>query len=225
MVTKWGMGIDPEAKDRGTSGRGSLGFLVTKPNGSFPSEVQAAATRAIRAILDEAYADACRVLLEHMDTLRRLSAYLVEHERVDGETFEELFDGRRDVPNGLDEWRPADARPRAWADISAYHDRRLRPVPSPEAVPQVPTAAITPVGSGIPGDAGMAHGPAPGRPRLRSLTGRKASSSARTPSPQSVPKTRLARPQIGRRLRGLAAAYLHAAESRLLSSEAEVDRS
>ncbi len=95
MVTKWGMGRDPEAKEVGSSGRGSLGFLVARPNGSFPSEVQAAATRAIRDILDEAYEEACGTLVEHMDTLRRIAAYLVEHERVDGETFEELFDGRR----------------------------------------------------------------------------------------------------------------------------------
>ena len=49
MVTKWGMGRDPEAKDAGTSGRGPLAFLVVRPNGSLPSEVQASATRAIRA--------------------------------------------------------------------------------------------------------------------------------------------------------------------------------
>src|SRR5687768_12109994 len=91
MVTKWGMGRDPEAKDGGTSGRGPLGFLVVRPNGSLPSEVQAAATRAIRNILDEAYAEACATLLAHMETLRRIAAYLVEHERLDGDTFDMLF--------------------------------------------------------------------------------------------------------------------------------------
>ena len=98
MVTKWGMGRDPEAADGGISGRGSLSFLVPTGERSLPSDVQAAATRAIRSILDEAYAEACRTLIAHMETLRRLAAYLVEHERVDGETFDELFDGRRPVP-------------------------------------------------------------------------------------------------------------------------------
>ena len=72
MVTKWGMGRDPEAADGGTSGRGDLGFLVASSSGSMPSGVQAASTRAIRAILDEAYESAYRTLVEHVDTLRRL---------------------------------------------------------------------------------------------------------------------------------------------------------
>ena len=52
MVTKWGMGRDPETADGGVSGRGSLSFLVPTGGRSLPTEVQAAATRAIRAILD-----------------------------------------------------------------------------------------------------------------------------------------------------------------------------
>jgi hypothetical protein len=92
-----------------------------------PSEVQGAATRAIRAILDEAYAEASRTLVANMDTLRRLAAYLVEHERVDGTTFDELFDGIRPVPNGEGEWRAATARPRAWGEIVDLAAHRTRP--------------------------------------------------------------------------------------------------
>jgi cell division protease FtsH len=139
MVTRWGMGRDPESNDHGTSGRGSLSFLVARNGGTLPSDVQAAATRATRAILDEAYAEACRTLLEHMDLLRRLAAYLVEHERVDGDTFDSLVDGKIDVPNALEEWRPAAARPRAWADISTWHAGRGKPVVLP-----LPVAAATP---------------------------------------------------------------------------------
>jgi hypothetical protein len=126
MVTRWGMGRDPDATDGGISGRGSLSFLVPQPGSrGLPSDVQSAATRAIRSILDEAYAEACRTLIEHMETLRRLAAYLVEHERVDGETFDELFDGRRPVPKAADEWRPAASRPRAWADVVDLAARRV----------------------------------------------------------------------------------------------------
>jgi cell division protease FtsH len=142
MVTRWGMGRDPEAADHGISGRGSLSFLVPAPGGrSLPSDVQAAATRAIRAILDEAYAEASRTLVANMTTLRRLAAYLVEHERVDGATFDELFDGRRPVPNASDEWRAATARPRAWGEIVDLAAHRVRPIPV-----IVPTAAVVATG-------------------------------------------------------------------------------
>ena len=226
MVTKWGMGRDPDARDTGTSGRGSLGFLVARGNGSLPSEVQAAGTRAIRAILDEAYAEACRTLLENMNTLRRLSAYLVEHERVDGDTFEELFEGRLEVPNALDEWRPAGSRPRAWAEIPAYHEGRHRPLPAPVAELPVAAAAITPVGSGIPGDseappASRAAASSAPRP-LRRRRPRSSSESGAATVPAGG---RFGRPQFGRRIRGLAASLLHTAEGWLLPGEPEVDRS
>jgi cell division protease FtsH len=135
MVTQWGMGRDPDATDGGVSGRGTLSFLVPAPGGrSLPSDVQAAATRAIRSILDSAYAEACRTLVENMETLRRLAAYLVEHERLDGETFDELFDGRRPVANADDEWRAATARPRAWGEIVDLAAHRVRSVPVIAAV-------------------------------------------------------------------------------------------
>src|SRR5258706_15269592 len=128
MVTKWGMGRDPDAADGGISGRGILSFLVpTSGHRSLPSEVQGAATRAIRAILDEAYAEASRTLVANMDTLRRLAAYLVEHERVDGTTFDELFDGIRLVPNGEGEWRPSTALPRRRGEGVGPGAHRARP--------------------------------------------------------------------------------------------------
>ena len=67
MVTRWGMGRDPEATDGGISGRGSLSFLVPTGERSLPSDVQAAATRAIRAILDDAYAEASATLVAHIE--------------------------------------------------------------------------------------------------------------------------------------------------------------
>lgn len=136
MVTKWGMGHDPEAKEGGTSGRGPPGFLVVRPNGSLPTEVQASATRAIRAILDEAYAEACATLVANMETLRRIAAYLVEHERLDGDTFDALVDATGTSAGPEPEWRPATSRPRAWHEIPDFMERRSRPaVPLAAAVP------------------------------------------------------------------------------------------
>ncbi|HET7678118.1 MAG TPA: AAA family ATPase [Candidatus Limnocylindrales bacterium] len=151
MVTRWGMGRDPEAADGGISGRGALGFLVPSGGATLPSEVQAAATRAIRAILDEAYEAACQTLVTEMPMLRRIAAYLFQHERMDGETFDALFNGQLEVPSALDEWRAATARPREWEDIAGYADRRRRrpaPVAEPPAEPAplpVAAAAATPL--------------------------------------------------------------------------------
>ena len=133
MVTKWGMGRDPEATEGGISGRGSLSFLVPTAGHALPSEIQAASSRAIRAILDEAYAEASQTLIAHLETLRRLAAYLVEHERVDGATFDELFDGRIAVPTAGDEWRAAASRPRAWGEIVDLAGHRTRSASRPAA--------------------------------------------------------------------------------------------
>src|SRR4051794_23384668 len=126
MVTRFGMGRDPDAPDAGQSGRGVLSLLVPRNGTNLPSEVQPAATRAIRAILDQAYADACDTLAEHLATLRRIAAYLVQEERLDGETFAALFDGTMEVPSAGAEWRPAGTRPRDWADVVPFRDRRFR---------------------------------------------------------------------------------------------------
>ncbi|HET9521162.1 MAG TPA: AAA family ATPase [Candidatus Limnocylindrales bacterium] len=224
MVTKWGMGRDPEASDHGISGRGSLSFLVPAPGGrSLPTDVQAAATRAIRSILDEAYAEASRTLVEHMTTLRRLAAYLVEHERVDGDTFDELFDGRRPVANASDEWRAATARPRAWGEIVDLAAHRVRPVPV-----IVPTAAVVATGHPVvpidpapdvpaapppappvmSADDPLASGERPFRVRRRPSLGRRAVAS-------------LASPFVSRRTRHAAAGALHRAESWLRQTEPE----
>jgi cell division protease FtsH len=144
MVNRWGMGHDPKANSAeadgaalGVSGRGSLSFIAAKKDGSLPSEIQAAATRAVAAILDDAYASARQTLLDNMDKLRKIGVYLVAQERIDGDTFDALFEGKLDVPDSDSEWRPAAARPREWAAISALATSR-------EAAPDdAPGAAAT----------------------------------------------------------------------------------
>jgi hypothetical protein len=142
MVTKWGMGRDPEATEGGVSGRGSLSFFVPTAGHSLPSEIQAASSRAIRSILDEAYAEASQTLIAHLETLRRLAAYLVEHERVDGATFDDLFDGRLAVPTAGEEWRAAASRPRAWGEVVDLAGHRTRNASRPVAVAVSATSTL-----------------------------------------------------------------------------------
>jgi len=255
MVTRWGMGRDPDATEAGLSGRGPLGFLVNAEDGpgsaqrAWPAEVQAAATRAIRTILDEAYADASATLLAHMTELRRLAAYLVENERVDGETFDALYEGKMEVPTAAAEWRPETSRPRAWAEIAAFAGRRsaARQPVEVTAVTQ-PKAVVVSGGESRlcstdgprrgteremrrDGESSSPRQRSEGPRRAEAKNGRRLSGRARgvrrsrriTPPP--IPAG-VGRPAFGRRLRNLAAGYLHAAESWLLSSGAkEVDRS
>jgi cell division protease FtsH len=140
MVSRWGMGRDPksttEGAAMGASGRGPLSFIAAKKDGSLPSEIQAAATRATAAILDEAYARARVTLVENVDILRRIGVYLVQQERIDGDTFDALFEGRIEVPDAESEWRPAAARPREWAAITAMAtSREMSPDESGAAPP------------------------------------------------------------------------------------------
>jgi cell division protease FtsH len=240
MVTRWGMGRDPEATDGGVSGRGSLSFLVPTGGRSLPSDVQAAATRAIRGILDEAYAEASRTLVANLDTLRRLAAYLVEHERVDGATFDELFDGRRAVANAEDEWRAATARPRAWGDVVDLASRRATGHLEHQPLPATAATAPQPAGAGASdaGDAGATSAAIVG------ATGAPIVSSALAASPEAIEtnagdaliastgadeikpsRRRLrARRTAARRARSLAAGILGRAERWLRSGELEVDR-
>ena len=51
--------------------------------------------------------------------LRKVGRYLVQEERIDGDTFEALFDGKLEVPDADGEWRPEKSRPREWADVPA----------------------------------------------------------------------------------------------------------
>lgn len=117
MVHRWGMGHDP--KETETTGRGALSFFAARRDDSLPSELEGAATRAIAAILDQAHASARQTLIDQLDTLRRIGVYLVQHERIDGDTFDALYEGRLEVSDADSEWRPQTARPREWSAISA----------------------------------------------------------------------------------------------------------
>ena len=99
MVTKWGMGRDPEAADGGISGRGSLSFLVPT-------------ARAIAAVRRPGGRDASdpvdprRGLRRGVPDARRSHGHAAPARRVPRrararrrDTFDELFDGRRPVPN------------------------------------------------------------------------------------------------------------------------------
>ena len=162
MVVKFGMGHDPEATDKGATGRGVLTTLVGDTSVGFSRDVRDAQARAIRSILDDAYTSARRTLIAEMPRLRDVAAYLYEQERIDGDEFEAVMAGRLRSADG-EGWRAAAASPRAW-DGDPDHlsgtparrsiprrpcsRRRLPRAESPRARHRIPEPAPVPVTAG-----------------------------------------------------------------------------
>lgn len=152
MVTRWGMGADPGDRTASPSGRGSLSVLVAD---EVSGEIRTAQDRAIRAILDAAYANARSTLLAERERLNRVAAYLFEHERIDGDEFAAVFEGRA-LPSSdeIGAWRDAAAKPREWSKIDELAEATLlressrMVLPVSESAPE--TAAKAPEGTSYP---------------------------------------------------------------------------
>ena len=61
---------------------------------SFSEEVASEIDKEVKKLVDECYADAKRIILEHMDVLHACAALLIEKERINSAEFEALFENR-----------------------------------------------------------------------------------------------------------------------------------
>ena len=92
MVTKYGMSeklgmINYESSDEEEVFLGrDLGHAK-----SFSEETAVQIDAEVKCIIDECYAEARRILEEHMDILHRCAELLLEKDRIDGREFEALF--------------------------------------------------------------------------------------------------------------------------------------
>ncbi len=110
MVTRWGLGRDPEAVDPGPTGRGLLSaFVVTSEETPLPAELVTAQARAIRELLDDAYAQASVLLRSQRERLDRVAAYLFDNERMSGDELSALMDGSL-AAAGTERWRELTSR-------------------------------------------------------------------------------------------------------------------
>jgi cell division protease FtsH len=120
MVSRLGMGRDPEDRERGATGRGKLSAFVLgdghEPRDGLPPDVASAQARATRAILDEAYARARELLLGRMELLGAVAGYLYEHERMTGDDLDAVHAGELGPADPYG-WRHVSAKPRAWEEI------------------------------------------------------------------------------------------------------------
>lgn len=70
---------------------------------SFSEEVASEIDKEVKKLVDECYADAKRIILEHMDVLHDCAALLIEKERITREEFEALFENREHpAPQGTE---------------------------------------------------------------------------------------------------------------------------
>jgi len=103
MVTEWGMseslGMIAYADN---SQEVFLGHAVTQTKNVSEATAQKIDAE-IRAIIDEAYARAKRILSEHMDELHLLAKGLLEHETLSGEEIKQVIRGEPIVRNRPDE--------------------------------------------------------------------------------------------------------------------------
>ena len=141
MVTKWGMGLDPDCADPGASGRGALSLRVVGDDASISTGIRAAMDRAINATLDQAYTQAREALLTEMKRLTRVAAYLYENERIDGAQFEALYEGTLAPSAEIEkQWRSAKSQPRSWDEI----DNLIAGSVATTETPPAPRAATAP---------------------------------------------------------------------------------
>ena len=90
-------------------GRGEHEVFLGRDYSSTPDYSDAVAAEIdheIRTVVEDAFEKCETILKEHIDKLHELANYLMEHEKIDGETFKKLMEGALDVssePVKLDE--------------------------------------------------------------------------------------------------------------------------
>lgn len=102
MVTKYGMSeklglINYESSDEEEVFLGrDLGHAK-----NFSEETAVQIDSEVKRIMDECYAEARRILEEHIEILHRCAELLLERDRIDGKEFEQLFESNNGILSGI----------------------------------------------------------------------------------------------------------------------------
>jgi len=109
MVTRYGfserLGTMIYGKDQNEV---FLGMEMTQDRG-YSEEVAAIIDEEVRRIIDTAQARAVKILEENRELLEKLSEYLLEFEKIDGEVFQRLMDGSSTLEELIAETNEANA--------------------------------------------------------------------------------------------------------------------
>ncbi len=91
MVTKYGFSESLGTIDYSADGDEVFIGRDLAHQRPYSESVAAAIDNEVKRIIDEAYAEAKRIITEHMDVLERCSALLIEKEKIGRDEFEALF--------------------------------------------------------------------------------------------------------------------------------------
>ena len=119
MVSRWGMGRDPEDTSKASHhGRGRRLSLRVRDEGNTVSAATAEAMeRAIHNILETAYGRAIEAIRAEMPRLENVAAYLFANERMNGDDFEAVYSGFTAVSAGdIAAWRAGTVDPMSGLD-------------------------------------------------------------------------------------------------------------
>jgi cell division protease FtsH len=134
MVMKYGMSQRIGLLSLGRRAGGSFLGGTSDPDVTYSQDLARAIDEEVRSLVDDAYKRACEILTNHTDKLVDISELLIERETLDGEEFENLFDG---IP------RPEPRRARREREVSTAH--ATRPLPRvTSGLPAVANIVVTP---------------------------------------------------------------------------------
>ena len=125
MVRVWGIGADPRHP-------AMTGVAIVGTDEGASLDLRESRERAERSIIDAAIVEARRTLIAHREQLDRVSAYLFEHERIDGDEFARVFEGTL-LPTSTEvgAWRVAGSHPRDWSEIDQLAAEISQPAVEP----------------------------------------------------------------------------------------------
>ena len=100
---------------------------------NYSEDVASQIDQEVRGIIEAGYSKCTAILEEHMDQLKMIAEYLLEHEKMDGETFEKMMKGEEVEPP-----KPVEPLAAPAAEQPAAEAPSTEEAPAQDAVPEEP---------------------------------------------------------------------------------------
>ena len=100
---------------------------------NYSEDVASQIDQEVRGIIEAGYSKCTAILEEHMDQLKMIAEYLLEHEKMDGETFEKMMKGEEVEPP-----KPVEPLAAPVAEQPAAEAPSTEETPAQDAVPEEP---------------------------------------------------------------------------------------
>jgi len=100
---------------------------------NYSEDVAAQIDKEVHGIIEAAYGKCTAILEEHMDQMKMVAEYLLEHEKMDGETFEKMMKGEEAEPP-----KPVEPLAAPAAEQPAAETPSSEEAPAQDSVPEEP---------------------------------------------------------------------------------------